>query len=187
MLKKLGLSVIIIAALIGAGFGFAYKDDANLAIQVREFHSQYDAGNYEQSYNIAAQLADEGHMNAHYFLGLHYENGYAVSRNMQQAVEHYKLAAGAEYPWAQAHLGNLYVRGYGVKKDEKRAAYWFEKAAANDLPHAQYLLGKMYKNGTGVMRNPQKARTLLQRASAQGVLQANNDLAQLKAQDMGLR
>ncbi len=187
MFKKLILSLVILSVLIGAGFGLAYKDDANLAIRIREYHTQYDAGNYEQAYTIATQLVADGHMNAHYFLGLHYESGYAIPQDMSQAVEHYKLAASAEYPLAQAYLGSLYAIGDGVKKDEKRAVYWFEKAAANDYPHAQYLLGKMYKNGTGVPQDTTKARKLLQSASEQGILAADADLAKLAALDMGLR
>ena len=187
MLRKLILSVMVLAALIGAGFTLACKKDASLALQVRKYHSQYDAGNYVHAYNLATQMVGEGHMNAHYFVGVHHESGNGVEHDMHQALEHYQLAASADYGTAQAHLASLYFIGKGVAKDEKRAAYWFEKAAGNGSPHAQYLLGKMYKNGTGVTQDTSKARTLLQNAAAQGVSEAHIDLAKLASLDLGLR
>ena len=187
MLRKIILSFVVIAALIGAGIGFAYKDSVTLVLQMRAYHTKFDAGQYEQAYMIVDKLAQQGHENANYFIGVHYEGGHGVAQNMDMAIEHYKLAASAEYNWAQAHLGSLYMLGEGVEIDEKRAVYWLEKAAANDFPHAQYLLGKMYKNGTGVTQDTDKARTLLQAASVQGIQAANIDLAKMAALDMGLR
>lgn len=187
MFKKLVLLVILLTALIGAGFAFAYKDSVSLDLRLRSYHTEFDAQQYEKAYRTVNQLAVEGHTNAHYFIGVHHEGGYGVAQNMDIAVTQYKLAAVAEYPWAQAHLASLYVLGKGVEKDEKMAVYWFEKAAANDFPHAQYLLGKMYKNGEGVAQDTSKARALLQSASEQGILKANVDLAKLASLEMGLR
>lgn len=187
MLKKLLLSVVVIAVLVGAGFGLAYKDNATLAMSISKYHAAIKAKDYPTAFTLANQMAVDGYMPAHGFLAGLYENGAGVQQNMDIAVEQYILAATSGDVPAQLHLAGLYLNGVGLEKDTKRAAHWLEKAAAQNAPKAQYELGRLYQNGTLKSEDPDKARALLTRASEQGITEANAVLADMASLDLGLR
>jgi len=187
MLKKLILSVIVISALIGAGFGFAYKDDVSLANSINKYHAAMDGKDYAGAYTLANRMAADGYLPAHTFLAGLYENGTGVLQNIDIAVEQYKLAATAGDVTAQTYLAGLYLSGVGVQKDAILAAHWLEKAAVKNSAKAQFELGRLYQNGTLNTEDPYKARALLTRASEQGVSEATIVLADMTSLDMGLR
>jgi TPR repeat protein len=56
-------------------------------------------------------------MNAQDSLGLLYEDGSGVVKNLAKAVELYREAAGRGNEWAQLNLARLYESGTGVVKD----------------------------------------------------------------------
>lgn len=187
MFRKFILSIAVLVALIGAGFGLAYKDEASTALRTAKYHSAMDAGDYASAYTLANQMAADGYMPAHGFLAGLYENGTGVTQNMTIAVAQYKLAATAGDAPAQMHLAGLYMRGIGVKRNEKLAVHWYEKSAKNGSPTAQFELGRLYQNGTIKTEDPTKARALLLSASEQGIWEANTILADMASLDLGLR
>lgn len=187
MFKKLILSLVVLAALVGAGVGLAYKDDVSLARSIAKYHTALDGADYMTAYTLANQMATDGYMPAHGFLAGLYENGTGVKQNTDIAVEQYKLAAIAGVGEAQVHLAGLYMSGVGVEKSEQLAIHWYEKAAAKGDPKAQFELGRLYQNGTIKTEDTNKARTLLVSASEQGILEANMVLADIASLDLGLR
>lgn len=77
----------------------------------------------KQDERTAAELfrdsAALGFPPAQYELGLCYEHGIGLERNMARAVELYALAAEQEDAQAQCALGNLYFTGNGVEQDRR--------------------------------------------------------------------
>ena len=62
----------------------------------------------------SVDLSDAQHQ---YNVGVSYENGDGVDKNMTEAVRYYRLAADQGYADAQYKLGVCYFSGDGVKKD----------------------------------------------------------------------
>lgn len=140
MLRKLILVSVVLAALLGAGFGFASKDNVLLSHSIARYHNAMTAGEYDRAYTLANQMAADGYIPARAFLATLYENGQGVIQNMDIAVEQYKLAAMANDVSAQVYLAGLYMRGVGVGVDEKLALHWYAKAAANGHSTAKFKL-----------------------------------------------
>ena len=76
------------------------------------------------------QAAVQGDINAQFFLGESYKQGYEVQQDYAQAAYWYRQAANQGLPKAQNNLGLLYEHGQGVPQDYTEAARWYRLAAA---------------------------------------------------------
>ena len=132
----------------------------------------YLAQDYVAALEEWRPLAEEGNAEAQFGIGLCYENGRGVERDLTQAAIWYRKAAEQNLDEAQFNLGNLYLNASGVPKDPVEAERWFRRAAEQDMPHAQVDLGYSYETGTGVARDAVKAVAWYRRAAEQEFPQA---------------
>ena len=70
-----------------------------------------------------------GIVNAQVLLGDMYSRGNGVTRNDEEALRWYRMAADQGHAGAQNNLGWLYDEGRGVPADAMEAARWYRKAA----------------------------------------------------------
>ncbi|THD76788.1 sel1 repeat family protein [Thalassobius vesicularis] len=96
------------------------------------------------------KAADQGHLDAMASLGVLYQNGIGVTKDLDRARTLYEGPAAQGNARAQNNLGLLYVRGEGVEQDYGKAAALFAAAAEQGLKVAMTNLGVMYENGFGV-------------------------------------
>lgn len=88
-----------------------------------------------------------GNAKALYNLGICYETGKGVEKDLQQAVKYYTLASEANHPQAIYNLGLVYLEGSGVvPKDEKLGLEMLHQAGDQGLLEAQRCLGVFYTN-----------------------------------------
>ena len=80
------------------------------------------------------KAAKSGNAKAQYNLGLLYEKGDGVSKNLRKAVKWYHRAAEQDHQKAQANLGWMYVNGMGVKEDFDEAAKWYKRSENLEKP-----------------------------------------------------
>ena len=78
---------------------------------------------------ILLKQAEEGDVIAQYRLAYCYQTGDGVSRNADECVRWYTLAAMNGHPASQHNLGFLYMTGEGVEKDYEQAYTWGVLAA----------------------------------------------------------
>jgi|GEM_PF-6262784 len=122
------------------------------------------------------ELAEDGIPEAMYNLGVCYERGDGVNKNLEKAVLWYKKAAEMNYAKAQHNLGVCYYNGMGIAKDENEAARLFGLAAEQGNMYAQFNLGICYYQGIGVERDTFKAVDWFRKAAAQGHPEAKKAL-----------
>ena len=75
------------------------------------------------------QAAEQGDSEAQFNLGLCYENGEGVPKDLAEAVKWYRKAAEQNDADAQFNLGACYANGEGVSKNMAEAVKWYRKAA----------------------------------------------------------
>jgi len=111
-----------------------------------------------------------------YNLGINYEEGEGVPKDMEKAYYWYAKAAELGNAEAQNRLGMCYEEGEGVPKDLKKANYWYAKAAGQGYAIAQCNLGYNYDMGIGVPQDLVKANYWYAKAAEQGYAMAQCNL-----------
>jgi TPR repeat protein len=124
-------------------------------------------------------LSKPAHADAQFNLGLQYQYGRGVPKDLEKAAELYQKAANRGHARAQLHLGSLYESGLGVTKDLGKAVELYQKAADQGMTPAQNNLGLLYENGQGVPKDLGKARELYQKAADHGYQPAIANLKRL--------
>jgi hypothetical protein len=137
--------------------GAAPLDDAQNA---------YDLRDYGRAKALWLQRAEAGEGLAAYRLGLMYELGKGVPRDLATAAQWYVRSADTGYPEAQFNVGTWFDGGRAGVTDPRQAALWYARAAASLYARAAYNLGLMYQDGDGVPENTDMARAWFARAAA---------------------
>ncbi len=75
------------------------------------------------------QTAQAGDLDAQFFLGEFYKQGYQVPQDYAKAAYWYRQAAAQGMPKAQNNLGLLYEHGQGVPQDYAEALRLYKSAA----------------------------------------------------------
>jgi uncharacterized protein len=167
------LAALVLLAGINATAWADRFDDAGAA---------YQRGDHKTAFGLLKPLAEDGHADAQFILGLMYELGQGVIQDYDEAIEWYRLAAAQGNANAQFNLAVIYYLGAGVAPDDKEAAQWYGLAADQGLMAAQYNLGYMFYKGYGVTQDYLQAHKWWSLAAAQGHEDAakNRDIAALK-------
>jgi TPR repeat protein len=176
------------ALLVGAAIGLAATsapcapsdadDRAERAVRaLQDGHLDDDA----QALATLRDLAESGHPQAQYDLGLVYLNGMGVSQDLPAAVGWWKKAAEQGHVNAQYKLAHSYREGRGIEPDAGKAFYWYTRAAEQGDAEAQYNVGYSYRIGYGTTKSLADAARWYERAAEGGDIQARAALAQLYA------
>jgi TPR repeat protein len=136
-----------------------------------QFEDAMDAmtrGDHAGAIQLLGPLAEQGHMDAQYYLGLIHDKGLGVPVDYDEAVKWYLKAAAQGAAYAQNNLGVMYAMGQGVPQDYQEAFKWYKKAAEQGDAIAQNNLGALYEEGHGVAQDYQEALVWYQKAARQG-------------------
>lgn len=148
--KQLGFSLGLLLALASsctlAGF-----DEANAA---------FVAGDYAKAQAELKPLLDNNDPRAQYAMGVLYENGFGVNKDLPQAAAWYLKAAEQGNSDAQYNLGAMHEHGVGMPVNYAEAARWYRPAAEVGDIDALSNLGVLYQNGQGVKQDKVLAMAL---------------------------
>ena len=84
----------------------------------------YQSGEYREASRSFKRLAQNGHTQAQYLLGLLCLNGQGVKQDSERGIDWLKQSAENGYYLAAAELGQIYGSGRGVAMDSEEAAKW---------------------------------------------------------------
>jgi TPR repeat protein len=127
-----------------------------------------DASTDPAEFSRRLKLAGQGDAGAEDFVGLCYQKGWGVEKEIGKAWDWYRKSAAQGNASAQDHLGECYLRGYGVDRDPKEAVRRYTLAADKGDAQAEYDLGWCLLNGKGVEADYAKAFDLFQKSAGQG-------------------
>lgn len=119
-------------------------------------------------------------------VGLAYEFGNGVGKDMDKAMHWYRSAADRGDPIAQADLGYFYETGADGSKDPAEAAKWYMRSALAGLARAKFNLGVLYLTGIGVARNESDAAHWIGEAAADGCPSALVSMSYMYANGIGV-
>lgn len=138
----------------------------------------FEKGNDEGAKAWFRMAARKEHPIASYNLGLMYEHGYGVTKNINTAMNWYRKAEQQNFLPAITSLGRLYLNNLNIQNASDQAFQYFSRAANQGDAQAQTSLGSMYHSGISTHQDFKKALGLFRKAAAQGNSQAMVQLAQ---------
>ncbi len=107
--------------------------------------SDFREKKYENAKAWFEKAAKLGNPDAFYNVGLLYENGLGVQKNIAEAVKWYEQAGGLDHVKALQSLCDIYYNGEGnLPKDYKKAFFWNKKLADKGNVMSMNTIGVMY-------------------------------------------
>ncbi|CAG8437350.1 18024_t:CDS:1, partial [Acaulospora morrowiae] len=105
-----------------------------------------------------------GSLKAQNSLGICYENGNGVEKDLSKAFEWYSKSGEVYFVCGQYNVGRLYDSGKGVDRDTKKAFEWFSKSTEMGYEYGYLELGERFYYGFGSKADTIKAVYWLERA-----------------------
>ncbi|KAI9246878.1 hypothetical protein BDA99DRAFT_543066 [Phascolomyces articulosus] len=127
----------------------------------------------EGAFQWFLKSADRNNVHAQYIVGVHFEFGIHVEKNLDKAKEYMLKSADQGFDHAQAALGILLINS----KEYEQGIRWLERAAITDNPRALFRLGLMYEEGIGVEQDNDTAKRYFKAAADEGNAAAQFQLA----------
>lgn len=110
----------------------------------------YHKKDYVTAMEWFKKAADIGFPDAFYDVGLLYDHGFGVNKDMPEAARWYEKAAKLGQVSAMKQLSSLYNTGEGgVEKDNKKSFYWNKRLALLGDTLSTFNVGVMYLNEDG--------------------------------------
>lgn len=120
-------------------------------------------------FEYISAAANSGNGNAISYLGILYEVGRGVQKDINRAVELYRTAIDQhDNSFGHNDLGRCYELGIGVPKDISQAVAAYLKAATKGNPLAQFNLARCYEYGLGVTEDITQAAESYRKSAEQG-------------------
>lgn len=141
---------------------------------------------YKEAFERLHNMAEHDCIYSQCLIGLMYEKGLGVEKDINRAVDWYAKAGGKGFADAEYRLGEIYYLGQEVKRDPVRAYRLLNQAAIQGVAKAQYYIGRMYLEGDGVPREFRKARRWLHLAADNGIDDAKRLLSQSELAEEGI-
>jgi Sel1 repeat len=143
---KTSLSTLLVATTLSAtAFGGPSWAAASEKQQLDKAGEDIESGKYKEGAAEFKVLGDKGNPFAQCIMGVMFQNGRGVPKDIHQAISWYVKSAKQGFAGAEEHLGEIYRDGTeGIKKDSKIAGNWFRRAAFHGDGKAQLALGKMF-------------------------------------------
>lgn len=129
--------------------------------------------------------AEKGMENAHYNLGVMYQQGLGVPQDAAAALGWYERAAQLGHPEAMYNLGIANIEGIGAERNLARGVAFFKQAANAGVSQAAYNLGVLYESNFIGPADLTKAAEWYQTAANEGHAEAKKSLARLSGSPVG--
>ncbi len=143
--------------------------------------------NNKTPYQSWIKSAEQGAANAQFNLGLIFEQGTEIQKDLSKAIYWYKKAASQGHTVAQYNYATLLHFGKGLRKDETKAATWYQLAAKKGHMAAQSSLAFLYlQHVQKSFRDAKKAAYWYNKAAKLGYPEAQFNLGLLYASGKGV-
>ena len=128
---------MISARVMAAGLALWLSAATVAASDFSQATGLYRGGKYQQALDILQPLAASGDPYAQFTIGVMYDDGRGLAKNLKLAHRWYLKAARQGLADAQFMAGMFYAAGRGRPQDVVKAYIWLDLAAAGGYPQAE--------------------------------------------------
>ena len=151
-------------------------DAAQLLAELYAFSTE--KCDYKKAFDYATIAAEDDECGGYLVLGALYLNGWGVEKDINLALENYKMAAALGDETAMNQMGMIYSGNENYESNPEQSFYWFNEAAKKGSPDGMYNLGWCYKNGFGIEADVEKAAEWFKKSAELGYVDAMCDLGE---------
>lgn len=141
---------------------------ATQASELEDGFQAFKLGNYEHALRLWLPIAEKDNADAQYNLGILYQKGLGVEKNIKTAFIWYKRASANGHTDAMYNLGIMYNKGRVVYRSPKDAIKWWKKAAELGNDAAQFNIAVEYFYGRSLGKDVPKALFWWKKSARQG-------------------
>jgi TPR repeat protein len=142
--------------------------------------------NIEKDFELMLPFAKKGHALIQNQIGVMYESGNGVNKNIQEALIWYEKAAKQKNPWALYNLGEIYYMGTHVGQNYTKAFEYYKESASLGNYKAQNVLANMYLDGKGTTPDLKQAIYWYEKSAEQNYHWGLTNLAHMYQQGQGV-
>jgi TPR repeat protein len=156
---------------------------------LQDAKSAYDRKDYSTALSLWLPLAEAGHAEAQRYVGILYENGFAVARDGRRAVEWFSKAAAQGDTEAEYRLGMRFVHGDdGLPQDVPQGLALMAKAGEQGNVRSFSAIGDLYRSGLhGVPKDLAQSVVWYRKAADLGYPLAQDSLGIAYRHGLGVR
>jgi TPR repeat protein len=169
-MRAIPAAILALGAMLGATLAAAPA-----AAGFAEAMAAYRIADYRKAYEEFLPLAENGMAAAQFKIGLMYENGRGVDKDLAAAQQWYALAAEQGYSRAQYNLGFVH---YSLN-DISGTTEWWGRAAESGDEQAMFSLGFIFAEGDRTPHDRVQAHMWYDLAAAHGSADAARKRDQL--------
>ncbi len=134
---------------------------------------------FAQSYALMEKAAEQGSLDALYYLGVMNFHGNSVATNYPQALEFFKKA-DQNNPEVLFYQASIYDEGLDIAQDQAQSFALYNQAAALGHPDSTYNVGFMYHHGEFVDKDEIEAQKWYQKACELGDMDGCDQSAMMR-------
>ena len=139
---------------------------------------------YKKAFDYATIAAEDDECGGYLVLGSLYLNGWGVEKDVNKALENYKMAAALGDETAMNQIGFIYMGNDEFEANPEQSFYWFNEAAKKGSDVGMFNLGCCYKNGFGVEVDVEQAAEWFKKSAELGYLDAMCELGEYYQQSL---
>lgn len=134
---------------------------------LNEFRN-YTVDGTHKAFNLFEAAAKKGHPEGIYQLGLCYELGKGVERNMKSALLWYSKGDLKKHAPSSYRLGLIYTKN----KEDQKAAIYFKNGADQEHPNSEWMYGLCCFHGRGIAEDKATGILYIKNAATHGFVKA---------------
>ncbi|MBP3196434.1 MAG: SEL1-like repeat protein [Butyrivibrio sp.] len=155
-----------------------YEDDDAAQLLAELYAFSIEKCDYKKAFDYATIAAEDDECGGYLVLGSLYLNGWGVEKDVNKALENYKMAAAYGDETAMNQIGFIYMGNEGIDENPEQSLYWFNEASKKNSAVGMYNLGYCYKNGYGTETDVEQAAEWFKKSAELGYVDAMCELGE---------
>ncbi len=155
-----------------------YQDGDTAGLLANLYAFSAEKCDYKKAFDYATIAAEDDECGGYLVLGSLYLNGWGVEKDVNKALENYKMAAALGDETAMNQIGFIYMGNDELEANPEQSFYWFNEAAKKGSNVGMFNLGCCYRDGFGIEADIEKAAEWFKKAAELGYVDAMCDLGE---------
>lgn len=153
-----------------------YQDGSAAVLLANLYTFSSEKCDYKKAFEYATIAAEDDKEGGYFVLGALYLNGWGVTKDVQKALENYKMSAAYGNATAMNHIGFINMGIDDFEANPEQSFYWFNEATKKGSDVGMFNLGCCYRDGFGIEADLEKAAEWFKKAAELGYLDAMCEL-----------